>query len=379
MTYAPRFSYNAAMLTCAEAVGAYRRIAQALPLPLAVERQLRRESRVRVAHNSTWIENRTLALEEAQAIIADKALADPSRAHGQAAQEVRNYFNALDLLDRHGSKPCTEAFICQVHAMIMKGGAPGRPKLRSPYRQINVQVGNMTYVPPEWQAVPELMAKLAAWATGPGLKLPRAIYAGILAYQFVTIHPFSDGNGRTCRALATWALGSGPDDQVVDPIGLLKVEECYAADLEGYYDALQMGCHMDYALSNAQGSRSDPDLTPWLTYFCTMLQRSAQQVTTTILDSFQAAHPEALADPLIALPGTFRRLLARLPDADAEITPRQVADIFQVSDKTAREWLKAWHQDDLIHPAKPDAQRIRSYRLSPTNAAILAADREAQG
>ncbi|MDA3961251.1 MAG: hypothetical protein PF961_10710, partial [Planctomycetota bacterium] len=63
---------------------------------------------------------------------------------------------------------------------------------------------------------------------------------------------------------------------------------------------------MDYTLSNAKGSRSDPDLTPWLSYFCTMLQRSAVQVTDTILTSFQAAHPEALVDPLGELPTNFR-------------------------------------------------------------------------
>lgn len=359
------------MLHCSESIGAYRRIAQTLPLPLAVERQLRHETRVRVAHNSTWIENRTLALQEAQAIIADKAIKDPSRAHSQAAVEVRNYFQALDVLDRHIGRPCNEGFIQDLHAVIMKGGQQGRPKLRSEYRQTNVRIGNFTYVPPAWEDVPALMHDLADWACGPGLELPRMLFAGILAYQFVTIHPFADGNGRTCRALATWALRSGDENHVVDPIGLLNVEELYAQNLDGYYQALQMGCHFSYYDANEYGSRSDPDLSPWLDYFTTMLARSAGLVTDSILAHVVAAHPSAGVDPLGDLPRTFRRLLARLSDPTVQIAVADVVDWFQISDRTARVWLKDWTSAGHLLPANAASQRVHAYVLAPQLVAIL--------
>ena len=62
------------------------------------------------------------------------------------------------------------------------------------------------YLAPMWEDVPRLMRDLVAWAAGPGLALPGYLFAGVLAYQFVTIHPFHDGNGRTARLVDT----SGP-------------------------------------------------------------------------------------------------------------------------------------------------------------------------
>jgi Fic family protein len=371
MTFAPRFTLTPAMLESMSTVGAYQATVQLLPLPLAIERRLRREARVRVAHNSTWIENRTLALEEAAAVIADKALADPSRGKQQAAQEVRNYFQALEFIDLHTDATPDEQFICRLHAIIMRGSSGGRPRERSAYRQDNVRVGNFVYVPPEFKDVPQLMADLAAWATGPGQQLPRPLFAAMLAYQFVTIHPFHDGNGRTCRALASWALRGPNDDTAIDPLGLLNVEEFYAADLEGYYHALQMDCHFSYYDSNEHGSRSDPDLQPWLSYMLTRLARSAKQVSQVISDRFRSTHTTVLTDPVAGWPRTFRRLVIRLENPTTGFGPADVVQVLQVSDRTARTWLQDWHQAGLIVSQRPDAQRIHAWVLSPTIAAIV--------
>lgn len=365
MNYEPRFAITPVTLACAESVGAYRRIARVLPLPLAAERELRFEARVRIAHNSTWIENRTLALHEARAAIVSEAPSRSVRKAPGAAKEVRNYFEALDVIDRHRDGRLTERFIAELHAVIMKGSAHGRPRTRSDYRESNVRVGDFAYLPPAWEDVPVLMADLVEWANGPGLALPRYLLAGILAYQFVTIHPFTDGNGRACRALATWALRGGPDDFAVDPAGMLAVEEFYAEDLRAYYDSIQMGCHFSYHDRNEQGSRSDPDLTPWLDYFCGILGKSADRVCGMLVRSFETAHPDALIDPLADLPRTFRRLLARLPDIAASISAADVAAWLHVSDRTARSWLKDWTAAELVSPVNPDARRVHNYRLSP--------------
>ena len=372
MTFSPRFTLTQPMLEAFTAIGCYQATISLLPLPLAVERRLRRETRVRVAHNSTWIENRTLLLEEAAAVIADRALADPSRGNGQAAQEVRNYFQALEFIDLNPDATPDEDFICRLHAIIMRGSAGGRPREHSTYRRDNLRVGNFVYVPPAYEDVPALMADLAAWATGAGQTLPRPIFAAILAYQFVTIHPFNDGNGRTCRALATWAL-RGPDEATaVDSLGLLNVEEFYAADLEGYYAALQMGCHFSYYDANEHGSRSDPNLTPWIDYVLSMLARSTKQVRQTIADRFRTTHGDLLADPVAAWPRTFRRLVINSVDPQAPFGPAEVATALQVSDRTARNWLQEWHTAGLIAPQRPTAQRVHAWVLSAGVAATVA-------
>ncbi|HLT35081.1 MAG TPA: Fic family protein, partial [Enhygromyxa sp.] len=244
------------------------------------------------------------------------------------------------------------------HACIMRGRGPGRPRERSDYRRSTVQVGNFTYVPPAWEDVPALMTDLAAWATESIGKLPDYLFAAILAYQFVTIHPFEDGNGRTCRALATWTLR-----RHYDPKGLLSVEEFYVRDLEGYYDSLQMGLHFSYYDANERGSRSDPDLTEWLDYFCDRLAQAAEQMREEVARSFRARFPDLLVDPLGEMPANLRRLLALLDGVDQSFGPATVSDGLSVSDRTAREWLKRWREAGFIEPAKPGAKRVRTFKL----------------
>lgn len=73
-----------------------------------------------------------------------------------------------------------------------------------------------------------------------------------------SIHPFYDGNGRTARALATWILYRGGYD-----LGrFYALEEFYAQDLQGYFDALVTHPHHNY-----YEGRASADLTGWLHYF----------------------------------------------------------------------------------------------------------------
>ena len=77
-------------------------------------------------------------------------------------------------------------------------------------------------------------------------------------WQFLTIHPYVDGNGQTARMLATYILrraGLGLK-------GLFVLETYYDRDLGTYYESLQMGLHHDYYFG-----RHDADLTQWLSFF----------------------------------------------------------------------------------------------------------------
>jgi Fic family protein len=350
MPYQPRYR-----ITQVGALGAARAIVELLPLPLAQVRRLRRETLIRVAHNSTWIENRALALEEAAAAIDSKDAHDPGRS--SAENEVRNYFEALRLIDDNLDAAPDEDWMRRLHAVIMRGGV-GRPRERSEYRTSTVQVGNV-YIAPAAEDVPTLMADLSAWATETVDTIPDYLFAAILAYQFVTIHPFADGNGRTCRALATWALRRHYDTK-----GLLNVEEFYVRDLDGYYASLQMGLPMLYYASNERGSRSDPDLTEWIDYFCARLGEAVRQMRGEIEKSFRERHPDLLDDPLVELPDNLRRFLAGLDPLDDEFGVAQVRARFGVTAKSARDWLKRWSSAGFVEPAKAGSERVRSYRLT---------------
>ena len=180
--------------------------------------------------------------------------------------EVRNYWNALLRVEEWAEKkkPLTEELIKRLHALVEKG-----PRARpTPYRDgqnaiKNSATGALIYLPPEAKDVPILMASLVAWAAeAERSSLPVPIIAALVHYQFVTVHPYYDGNGRTARLLATFILhksGYGLN-------GFFSLEEHHAKDLQGYYQALTVHPHHNYYFG-----RSEADLTAWLEYFISSL------------------------------------------------------------------------------------------------------------
>lgn len=112
--------------------------------------------------------------------------------------------------------------------------------------------GEVLYRPPDWGEVPELMADLVAWLNNPeAVALMPVLEAGIAHYELVRIHPFTDGNGRTARALATLILAI----RGFDTKRFFALDEYYNQDRASYYEALRS---------------VDPqthDLTEWLEYF----------------------------------------------------------------------------------------------------------------
>jgi Fic family protein len=141
----------------------------------------------------------------------------------------------------------SEEFIRELHSIIVVRGR-GRRGSRSSYRQdecpvVDAATNTIDYGPPRPEDVPPLMEQMIAWLrTAAAKELPGPVRSGLLAHRFVSIHPFNDGNGRTARALATaelWRSG-------YDMRGFLSLEEHYMADLNAYYDNLQMGLPVDF-------------------------------------------------------------------------------------------------------------------------------------
>ncbi|MHB1041304.1 MAG: Fic family protein, partial [Eubacteriales bacterium] len=154
----------------------------------------------------------------------------------------------------------------ELHAVVEKGV---RAKT-TPYRDgQNVIRDNATgviiYMPPEAKDVPELMAEMVAYFTeAEKEELPVPLIAALIHYQFVTIHPFFDGNGRTARLLATFILQRGG----YGLNGFFSLEEHHARDLSGYHKALATHSSHNYYMG-----RAEADLTGWVEYFTTTLAR----------------------------------------------------------------------------------------------------------
>lgn len=125
------------------------------------------------------------------------------------------------------------------------------------YRKIHVYVGNritgeVIFTPPSPAEVPSLMKNFLRWLNSEeSLKLHPVLVAGTSHYEFVRIHPFVDGNGRTARAIATLILYI----RGFDIKRFFALDDYYDSDRSAYYNALK------------SVDRNTLDLTEWLEYF----------------------------------------------------------------------------------------------------------------
>lgn len=362
MDFHPRFTYSHAMVRHLGLIESARAVVSVLPLPPDQELRLRQTARQRATRHSTRIEGNTLDSQEVgQAVIA------VGKTQTEMQQEVRNYWRALEWIEEQleANRQPSEEYIRQLHRIILVRGT-GRRGVRSDYRKdecpvVDSATGRIDYAPPMPRDVPPLMQDLVRWwRSDEAAELPGPVRAGLLAHRFVGIHPFGDGNGRTARALATTELWrSGYDMR-----GFLSLEEHYTADLNAYYDNLQMRLPVNF-----YDGRHNPDHSQWLGYFlATMAQAADSLQQQAIALHAPEQHP---VPPWESLRRVQQQLLNRLLFRGLEegekamaFSPGDMVEWFGISPNTARDWLGKWRDENFVQPLRPEAARVRTYALT---------------
>ena len=166
------------------------------PIPKDTLRTLQEKINLEWTYNSNGIEGNTLTLRETQVVLEGITVGGKSiKEHLEAI----NHEHAILFLQTivKDDNPITEWNIKNIHTLILKeidNENAGR------YRSENVTIKGATHVPPDFVKVPELMEKLIlnykTWN-----KYHPIIQATLLHGEFVKIHPFVDGNGRTSRLI----------------------------------------------------------------------------------------------------------------------------------------------------------------------------------
>lgn len=355
MAYRPVFRVTSQMIQILGKMEAAREIVESLDLPLDLEREFQLDASARMTHYSTKIEGNRLTLKQTKELLAGRAVV----AREIDKREVMNYYDCLDLIYKQSKtkKPVTESFVKGIHSAVQKGIVKG--KLRGEYREAQNAIYDSAtrravYFPPESREVPQLIKSFLDWLnhdkeTHPILK------AGLAHYQFVTIHPFMDGNGRTGRALATFMLYR-------EGYGLKRfysLEEHYAEDLKGYYDALHQ-CQGVHYYDNP-----NPDITVWLEYFlkgAAIVFEGVKEKGLAATKKRQAPESGRDIELLQKIGPRERRVLAYFRKS-LQIRTKNICTLFGVKERSARDLLAKWMDLGLIEK-KGSGNRDAYYVLS---------------
>ncbi len=216
------------------------------------------------ANTSSKIEGTQTRMDEA---LMDKEQLIPEKRDDW--QEVHNYIEAMNTaIEKLKELPLSSRLLKDIHAILMQG-ARGEHKTPGEFRRSQNWIGGTSikdavFIPPHDDEILELIGDLEKFWHNEEINVPNLIRIAISHYQFETIHPFLDGNGRIGRLMITLYLVSK---------GLLAKPSLYLSDYfeknkGAYYDALTI-------------VRSSNNLIHWVKFFLIAVIETAEKGKTT--------------------------------------------------------------------------------------------------
>lgn len=215
---------------------------------------------VKEANTSSRIEGTNTEIKD---VFIDKKYISPERRDDW--QEVQNYIKAMNYAIKKLNKiPLSNRLLKETHRILLQS-VRGKNKQPGTFRISQNWIGgsnlsDAVFIPPYQDDVPEVMSDLEKFLHNMEIDVPHLIKIAIAHYQFETIHPFLDGNGRIGRLLITLYLVEKK---------LLKRPCLYLSDYfekyrTSYFDALSR-------------VRESNDLTHWIKFFLTAVIKTADK------------------------------------------------------------------------------------------------------
>lgn len=346
--YEPKYQVSEAIEKNIERIERQRWILENLIIEPKYINWLRRRAFIRSGHHTLHIEGNILTEDQ----VAD-VLENPDERVGdsQHKKDVSNWNSAMQFVDSLSPKievPINDLLIRHIHSLIL--GSNDRIHLPGDYRRGDAKVRHPisrkpVYLGPNAGDVPDLVHQFGEWLTNDSQQTDPVIASAIAHLRLVEIHPFTDGNGRTARALTTLML----QRRGYSFNKLLALERYFDADLLKYCEAI----------SNTVGEHFEDgrDLTPWLEYFTHALSIETAIVSDDIVDLnryMQEWHE------VLSRRGFIERHRDILAYARIRrgIRPRDVIRIGKISAVTATEDLKRLEKLKLLESKGKGRARI---------------------
>lgn len=185
-------------------------------------------------------------------------------------EEVQNYIEAMNTATVALAKlPLSKRLIKQTHKILLQG-VRGKHKMPGAFRTSQNWIGgnilsDARFIPPHQDGIMDYMSDLEKFIHSETINLPHLIKIAILHYQFETIHPFLDGNGRIGRLLITLYLVN---------FGLLIKPTLYLSD---FFEK-----NKEHYFNNLTNVRTKNDLEHWLKFFLVGVRTTADKSITTL-------------------------------------------------------------------------------------------------
>jgi Fic family protein len=260
----PKFTITAKINKSLSEIERVRGFLDALKIKEEWFSAIQKEALILESHYSTHIEGTALTLEQARKILSGKEV---KGVKPDDRKELLNYKKAMDFVSRYLGKedPITEGLVREIHKILVKGVRGGQAE-PGKYRKVQNYVVNsrtreIIYTPPPPLEVPHLMQEFIQWLNK-DKDISDILTASVAQFQFVHIHPFLDGNGRTARLLSTLILyKTGYDFK-----RLFTLSEYYDKDRPSYCKSIQ------------SVRKNNMNMTFWLEYFVEGLRTQMGQI-----------------------------------------------------------------------------------------------------
>lgn len=221
------------------------------------------------ATQSSRIEGTRTNMEEA---LLEKQDIEPEKRDDW--EEVQNYIKAINqAIQQLETLPLSNRLLKDTHKRLMQGvrGESKQPgEFRLSQNWIGTSLKHAAFVPPHHEQVPELMSDLEKFIHNEDAQVPHLIKIAIAHYQFETIHPFLDGNGRLGRLMIALYFAS---------FELLHKPALYLSD---YFER-----HKTQYVDHLMAVRENNQIKPWLVFFLIGVQETAKNSIQVFKDVLQ--------------------------------------------------------------------------------------------